>query len=725
MSKASLAERIFPFLGWLKGYKPAYLKSDLVAGSTVALVLIPQSMAYAQLAGLPAYYGLYAAALPPMVASLFGSSLQLATGPAAVISLMTAAVLEPLAGAGSQAFITYVLALTLLIGLFQIALGALRLGAVVNFLSHPVVNGFTNAAALIIASSQLAKFLGVSVEKAHLHVLTVMRVFQAAAHYTHWPSFFLGLLAFAIMIVLKKLSPRAPYVLVAVVVTTLISWLVGFEHKLEVPLDQVASPVLAKELARYNHLQAQLASLRRDRRRALQQAERARRQLGEENATTRKLEFQAAVIRLRIKEHQELAGLVRDRMRRMLLVRVQVSPGRWRFFPRGEQPAGGKSDGRIWRLEVGRGPLDPRRLVLSGGGEVVGRVPSGLPSFSLPLVSPARMMELFPYAVIIALLGFMEAISIAKAMASQTGQRIDPNQELIGQGLANLVGSFFQSYPVSGSFGRSAVNLQAGARTGLSGVFTGLVVMVVLLFLTPLLYHLPQSVLAAVIMMAVVGLINFSGLVHAWRAQWYDGAISLITFVSTLAFAPHLDRGILIGVVLSLGVYLYKSMHPLVVSLGVSEDGTFHDAEHFGLNRCRHIAMIRFDGPLFFANAGLLEEKVRQLRANMPELKHIHIVADAINEIDASGEEALSHLVDRMRKAGYGISFSGLHWNVMEVLKRTHLLAKIGEENIFSDAREALEVIYPATHPNPDDEKHCPLHEVCKLGMDADTKGGS
>ena len=194
----------------------------------------------------------------------------------------------------------------------------------------------------------------------------------------------------------------------------------------------------------------------------------------------------------------------------------------------------------------------------------VGSIPSGIPTISIPHIDIKTMLQLFPFAVIISLLGFMEAISIAKAMAAKTGQRLDPNQELIGQGLGNILGACGKSYPSSGSFSRSAVNLQAGAVTGFSSVITSLMVVVVLLFFTPLLYNLPQAVLAAVIMMAVIGLINAAGFVHAWHAQKYDGAISIISFVATLAFAPHLDKGIIIGVVLSLAVFLYKSMRPQI-----------------------------------------------------------------------------------------------------------------------------------------------------------------
>jgi MFS superfamily sulfate permease-like transporter len=250
---------------------------------------------------------------------------------------------------------------------------------------------------------------------------------------------------------------------------------------------------------------------------------------------------------------------------------------------------------------------------MTGGGAVVSSVPSGLPRLTMPNLDLSMVNSLFSYAVIIAILGYMEAISIAKAMAAKTGTRLDPNQELIGQGLGNILGSIGQSYPTSGSFSRSAVNLQAGAQTGMSSVVTSLAAVVVLLFFTTYLYHLPQSVLAAIIVVAVLGLINVKGFIHAWKAQWYDGLIAAITFSATLFFAPHLDKGILMGVFFSLLVFLYKSMRPEVVSLSRGEDQHLHAALSHGLKECQYIDMVRFSGPLFFANASYLENKIIDL----------------------------------------------------------------------------------------------------------------
>ncbi len=706
--------RILPFLTWFKGYNLTTFRLDVVAGVTVALVLIPQSMAYAQLAGLPAYYGLYAAFLPPMVAAMFGSSMQLATGPVAVVSLMTAASLEPLATAGSEAFIAYAVLLALIVGIFQFLLGVLRLGLVVNFLSHPVVNGFTTAAAIIIASSQLSKMFGVYVDKASHHYETIYRVCVAAVHYTHWPTLAMGVGAFVIMYGLKRLNPRIPYVLVAVAMTTLISWATGFQHDQRVPLSAIASPQVHQEVKAFNQTVARINQLGAKRAEFNRLAQAAEKQKGKDSLEAIKYQQEARLDTIKLEQEKKRAHLFRKRLRHYLFAGVPQPDGSYRFYLEDQLPDGAETDGRVWRIKVGNRQIKEDSLLMTGGGAVVADIPPGLPTLSLPAWDTGFVIQMFPYAAIISLLGFMEAISIAKAMAAKTGQRLDPNQELIGQGLANIIGSLGKSYPVSGSFSRSAVNLQAGARTGLSSVVTSVMVIIVLLFFTPLLYHLPQAVLAAVIMMAVVGLINVSGFIHAWKAQWYDGAISIITFVGTLAFAPHLDKGIMIGVVLSLLVFLYKSMRPRVANLSMHPDCSLRDAEHYKLRECEHVAVVRFDGPLFFANASFLEDQINERIRTMPKLRHILVVANGINDMDASGEDALSLIVDRVRSAGYDISFSHIKESVLETMKRTHLLAKIGEDHIYPLAATAIEAIHADAHRDSQ-EKECPLLSVCPL----------
>ena len=704
--------RVFPFFGWFKDYDMTSLRTDFISGLTVALVLIPQSMAYAQLAGLPPYYGLYASFLPPMVAALFGSSRQLATGPVAVVSLMTAASLEPLATAGSPGYIAYAILLALTVGTLQFALGVLKLGLVVNFLSHPVVNGFTNAAAIIIASSQLSKMFGVYVDKAQHHYETIIRVIQSAWHYTHWPTLAMGALAFGIMYGLRRISPKIPNVLVAVVITTLISWMTGFQHNKTVDVSAIQSPEIRGMVEKFNRSVAIIPLLAEERaevNKALDAADQNQDIIGVLNA-----EHEINVLTISMARIHHDIHNVRHDIRNMLFEGVRQADGSLKFYLKDELPQGEKGDCRTWRIKVGNKALKTDQLLMIGGGVVVGEIPSGLPTLSIPKVDLRVILHLLPYAAIISLLGFMEAISIAKAMAAKTGQRLDPNQELIGQGLGNILGAMGKSYPTSGSFSRSAVNLQSGGISGLSSVFTSLMVIVALLFFTPLLYHLPQSVLAAVIMMAVIGLINVSGFVHALEAQWYDGAIAIISFLATLAFAPHLDRGIMIGVVLSLMVFLYKSMRPKMAFLSRDAGQALRCATDHGLEECQYIAMLRFDGSLFFANASYLEDQIADIMLKMKTLRHIILVSNGINDIDASGEETLSLLVDRIRSAGIDISLSGVNETVMKVLERTHFIAKIGEDHIYPTMEKAIQSVHEKTHRGGEEEV-CPLLTACHL----------
>lgn len=569
-------KQFFPFLAWAGELKDKnVLRADILAGITVALVLIPQSMAYAQLAGLPAYFGLYISFLPVMIAALWGSSRQLATGPVAVVSIMTATALAPIASSPEH-YIALAMFLALLVGLFQLFLGVFRLGLVVNFLSHPVIVGFTNAAAMVIGLSQLSKIFGVSMPgSASDHFMgRIWGVFQQVGD-THILTLIMGLGAFAIMMGLKKYAPKLPGVLIAVSAAIIISWLMKFEES---------------------------------------------------------------------------------------------------------------------------------------GGAVVGKIPEGLPNLEVPIFSFDLVIGLLPAAIVIALVGFMEAISIAKAMAAKTKDHIDPNQELIGQGLGNIAGSFTQAYPASGSFSRSAVNLNAGARTGFSSVVTAIIVVVTLLFLTPLLYHLPQAVLAAVIMMAVFGLINFKAVKHAWRANKHDGIASIVTFVATLGFAPHLDQGILLGAGLAIGMYLYRTMSPRIAFLGRFEDGTLRDISvHTDLPVDEKVVAVRFDGSLYFANVSYFEEAILAAAADHKEAKFILVVGDGINQLDASGEEVLHHLVQRLHDNGVTLVFSGLKRQILKIMIKTKLIEHIGKQNLHATADQALEAIYQQLDAAADGEVYCPL----------------
>ncbi len=705
--------RIFPFLLWFKGYSAGKFKIDFLAGLTVALVLIPQSMAYAQLAGLPAYYGLYAAFLPPMVASLFGSSRQLATGPVAIVSLMSAASLESLATTGSPGFIAYSIVLAMTVGIFQFTLGVLRLGLVVNFLSHPVVNGFTNAAAIIIASSQLSKFFGVYVDKAEHNYETIVRVFSAALDYTHIPTLLYGIGAVIIMVVLRKLNPKIPNVLVAVAVTTIISWLTGFNHDAHISVGSLRAPEVIEKINAFNvdvKERQRLTEARKDTNIQLDTLK--QKHFDEVGEEVFHLQKEINLANFKIKKSKQQESLLRTELRTIKFARIEKD-GEALFYTQENIPANAQTDGRIWRLKVGNVPLDRKNLLLTGGGAVVGSIPKGLPQFAMPDLNFTIFMKLLPTAVIISLLGFMEAVAIAKAMASKSGQKLDPNQELIGQGLANILGSISSSYAVSGSFSRSAVNFQAGAVSGISSVVTSVVVIITLLFFTPLLYHLPQAVLAAVIMMAVIGLINIKGFVHAWTAQRYDGIIAIITFFSTLYFAPHLDKGIMIGVGLSLLVFFYKAMRPTVVTLSMNEARVLGASEYFRLKGCRHISVIRFDGPLFFTNAAYLDEQLTKYRSTCPDLRYILLDARGINDMDASGEEVLKMICEQVRSGGLGFAMCGAKFPVLRVMERTGLLDLIGKEFMFPDSRAAVLDLTSRVHNDPtvksESCNNCPL----------------
>ena len=348
-----MLRKFLPFLTRFRGYSLSKFRVDFVAGLTVALVLVPQSMAYAQLAGLPAYYGLYASVAPPMIAALFGSSRQLATGPVAVVSLMTAASLQPLAAVGSEAFIAYAILLAFVVGVFQLALGVLRLGLVVNFLSHPVVNGFTNGAAIIIATSQLSKMFGVHVDGAEHHYETVYRVVMAAVHYLHWPTLLLGAGAFALMYLLKRINPRFPYVLVAVVLATVLSWAIGFHRDEEVHLDRIESAEVRRLVEEFNRATEHLTELARHRAEVGARLAALSREAGEVVTEEQlAIEHERDVILLRIERERERVRDLRARLRRVLLVAEGEGEAR-RFRPWREG-----DDGRIWRIRVGRHPLD-------------------------------------------------------------------------------------------------------------------------------------------------------------------------------------------------------------------------------------------------------------------------------------------------------------------------------------------------------------------------------
>jgi len=545
---------LLPFLQWPR-FTRETLRADLFAGITVALVAVPQSLAYAQLSGVPPQYGLYASVVPAILGILFGSSLLLSTGPVAMTSLLTAASVGALLPAGTEQFYAYVTLLALLSGIFQLGFGVARAGILLSLVSHPVLMGFINAAALIIAMSQLPALLGISTrESGHLladtwYVITRMDTLHAS-------SLGFGIAAIAIFVAFRKFAPRLPGVLIGVAILTVVSALAGFA------------------------------------------------------------------------EH---------------------------------------------------------------GGRVVGTIPAGLPGLGVPALEWSAVTALLPAAFVIALISFMEAMSSCKAIAIKTRVRWDENQELVGQGIAKIAAAFCQSMPVSGSFSRSALNLASGARTGLSSLVTAACVVLTLLFFTPLLYHLPKPVLAAVIMLAVVGLVDLEAFRRSWRASRDDGIAAIATFVATLAFAPNIQNGILTGIIVSLAAYMYGRMRPGIETRTVPRSPSAEAGA--GSTANAEIGILRFDAALYFANVSFFEETVLALERSTPDLKHIVIVANGINDLDASGVEMLRHLTLHLAQSGITLVLADVKPQVRAVIERTGLLEALGSDNLYPTVAAAIDAL--------------------------------
>lgn len=561
----NLIRRLLPFLGWPRGDAKSLLQ-DLGAGIAVSLLAIPQSLAYAQLAGVPTYYGLYAAFIPSIVAVLFGSSALLSTGPVAMTSLLTAASVGHIATLGTAEFISYVTLLALLSGLFQIGLGLARAGVLLNLLSHPVLMGFINAAALIIALSQLPALSGIVVPQTEHFLVDIWHVLTRLDG-LHGMSVTFGLLAMALLYLFRRFAPRLPGVLIMVMALTALSYATDFA------------------------------------------------------------------------EH---------------------------------------------------------------GGSVVGEIPAGMPSMSVPAMSWRATIALLPAAFVIALISFMEAMSSSKVIAIKTRSRWDENQELIGQGLAKVAAAFCHSMPVSGSFSRSALNLASHAKTGFSALIAAAFVLLTLLYFTPLLYHLPKPALAAMIILAVANLIDFAALRHAWQAGRDDGIAAALSFFATLAFAPNIQNGILTGILFSLGAFIYRRMSPRIVPLGIHGDGVLRDAMHHGLPPLHEkVAALRFDATLFFANVSFFEDAILKLERENPQLEYILVVASGINHIDASAVEMLRGLVRRLGECGITLVFSSAKRQFLEVVQRTGLAAEIGDANLFGSDDVALKEIFRRLDASP------------------------
>ncbi|MCL4744967.1 MAG: STAS domain-containing protein [Burkholderiaceae bacterium] len=672
--------RYFPFLAWLQPNNRVHWRADLIAGITVALVLVPQSMAYAQLAGLPPAYGLYTAFLPVIVAAMWGSCAQVATGPVAVISLLTATTVSGIALPGSAQYVAYAVTLALLVGIVQLSLGVFRLGALVNLLSHPVVGGFTAAAAIIIALSQFNKILGLPLARSQFFFGDVWAMLVQLEQ-VHFPTMAFGVAALVALLLMRYKAPRLPGVLLVTVIGTFLSVGIEFSATRTVEHAKLDDPAALEAIGELLRERATLGELRKRRSELSIQRDEWMKSEAAFREELASLAYRADLLDLRI---EALARQVESRRR--LLARIAFAEATHTdegFVLHGPDHA----RKRVWRVSE----LGQEKVTLGSGGEVVGAVPSGLPSLEIPRLTLDSFATLLASALVISLVGFMETISVAKAVTTRTRARLDPNQELVGQGLANLVGSFTQSYPASGSFSRTALNYSSGAKSGLSSVIAGLVVMLVLLFLTPLLHHLPQAVLAAVIMLAVSSLIDFKSQIHAWRANRHDGVAGAAAFVGTLLFAPNLDLGILLGVGLSIISFMYRTMRPRVNILGRHAGGALRDAAEHDLELSSYVVALRFDGQLYFGNVSYFEDTVLGIPARFPKVQKILVVGTGITQLDASGDEVVRHLAERLRLGGVDLAFSGLEPRILEVLRATGTYEVVGAENFFIDSNRALE----------------------------------
>ncbi|MBT8119806.1 MAG: SulP family inorganic anion transporter [Gammaproteobacteria bacterium] len=685
----NLMYTLLPFLRWFPITQDK-IRADLLAGITVALILVPQSMAYAQLAGLPVVYGLYASFVPVIIASLWGSSSQLHTGPVAMLSLMSAAALIPFATPGSASFIELSIMLALMVGVLRLALGIFKLGSIVNMLSSPVIVGFTNAAALIIGLSQLSKIIGVPFPRTESYLADLWRVVEQVPQ-IHISTFIFAVTAWILISGLRRVSSAIPGVLIVVVLTTLVSSIIGYEKKVTIDVSQIYESETAELLERYNTTEQRIATLITEIAELKRSAEALeKRDEAHDFEHAAKLLASAAVAnhelkilkkentRRRIEIHSiTFTSALDDRQQLMMFSgdtisdNYQVEDDRWRF-------AG----------------IQDHQIILSAGGSVVGVIPEGLPSFQTPTVQWDLVLALLPAALVMALIGFMEATSISKAIASSTGERVDASKELVGQGLANIAGSFFGSFTVSGSFSRSAVAAKIGAKTGLFAIISATAVVLVLLFFTPYLYHLPQAVLAVIVMMAVFSLIRIKPLTQAWKVDRVGAVIGIVTFIATLIMAPSIANGILLGVALTVIHYLIRTMKPRAEIVSYKPDGTLGGIASHNLTPISdQFVPVRFDGSLTFANVAYFEDIILKALRKFPDAKAIVMIGSGINEMDASGEEKIRELNIRLAELGVKLMFSGLKHQVMKLLDVSGLVEEIGKDRFFSDKKTALKVL--------------------------------
>lgn len=558
MQQKAIVRRLFPFLAWFDDYPPSVFQKDLFAGMTVAVVLIPQSMAYAMLAGMPPVFGLYAAVTAPLVGALWGSLRQLATGPIAIMSLLVLTTLSPLAEPGSAEFVELAFLLAFIIGVLYLMVGTFRLGAIMSFISHSAVKGFTAAAALIIIATQLPHFMGIRIPR-HEYIFHMLVDLIRAVPSVHLPTVMIGILAAGIIFGIKSYHRNMPAGLMALVITTLLVFFLGLHEN---------------------------------------------------------------------------------------------------------------------------------------GVAVVGKSPKGLPSFNLPLLNIDVASELLGPAIVIALVSFAETYSVGKAISAETKQKVDVDQEFIGQGLANLIGSFFQCYPVSGSFSRTAIGFAAGARTGIASVFSSLIVVLALLFLTPLFTYIPKAALAALVINAVLMLFHPKEVFRLLRMNRHDGVVALSVFVLALLTKP--DYALLIGVMISLIIFLWKTMHPRIVRIARDPDlKMFVNADLYHKPSCPQILQMRCDNSVYFANAEYtMEHILERVDEYTTPIRFLLLDFQGVAFIDITGVDELRVLCDELKARQIQPAFISIHQPVKNVFESSGFLQEVGVGTLLGNRGKAISHIF-------------------------------
>ncbi|MES3628897.1 MAG: solute carrier family 26 protein [Longimonas sp.] len=568
-----------PLLDQLANYNSSALKGDLSAGLTVGVMLIPQGMAYALIAGLPPIYGLYAALIPLVGYAIFGTSRQLAVGPVALISLLVAASVAPLAEGDPSRYIMLTLVLTLMVGVLQLAMGLLRFGFLVNFLSHPVLSGFTSAAALIIGFSQLNHLLGVDIERSnYIHEIVWAALQQWEA--IHWPTVAIGLGGIAILVALRRWSKAIPGALVVVVLATGLLWSVG----------------------------------------------------GDDSNVA-----------------------------------------------------------------------------------IVGDVPGGLPGFVIPAFTWADLQALIPGALTIAFIGFMESVAVAKVYARRNGYSLDANKELVGLGMANVAGAFFQAYPTTGGFSRTAVNADAGAKTNAAALVSAGVIALTLLVLTPLFYYMPNAVLASIVMVAVSGLVDWKEAIYLWRVDRRDLMLMGITFVATLSFG--IEEGIIAGVIVSLIAVIHQSATPHTAIMGRLPDSTTYrnlKRSPEAITRA-DIMIVRMDAALYFANVSTFKDLISEIDLNNEALRAIVIDMYPVNRVDSTAAHALHEVIETCHESGVDLYLAGLKGPVHDVLNRAGVVHELGPNHIFHEVHSAVQAA-EAAHRNEGEDSTSDADTATEIG---------